>query len=286
MALEFPIESILKSLDRAEEPVRVSGTFGPVNAAILTHWANKTKGPPLTVLCPNNDSAIEFALDFQNMSDVLGLDSIPILTYPTWEQSAYSSIAPSLKTRTNRLSTLSFLSKSQARGVIALSLSASCQATLPPEVFLKYRIRIYLEQEWGSRENLIKSLLDSGYLRVDPAEDPGTFAVRGDIVDVFPIDRENPVRLELFGDFIEKIRTYDQKSQRAFSESEESQNSGGGPIQELFIPPAREVLINSETYPTLRRQLKEDADNREIHRSIRDPVINSFKEGISDSFVF
>ena len=60
-----------------------------------------------------------------------------------------------------------------------------------------------------SREELVKRLVFLGYKREESVDAKGTFAVRGDVVDVFPIDLDNPIRIDFFGDFIENIKAFD-----------------------------------------------------------------------------
>src|SRR6185437_11376518 len=182
--------------------------------------------------------------------------------FPTWEQSPYSPIAPSIRTRLERLKTLSLLSRyepaSQSKPVIVTSLQALCQCTLPVETLSKYSIHCAREASIGSREALIARLLESGYLRVDPVEDPGTFAVRGEIIDVFPPDRDQPLRIELFDDLIERIRPFDPQSQRTATGSSTETAEG---LANVILPPAREVLLNAQTLPVLRENLKARADD-------------------------
>ena len=69
-------------------------------------------------------------------------------------------------------------------------------------------VKLEKDQEL-SREQLIKTLVSLGYKREESVEAKSTFAVRGDVVDVFLIDRDNPVRIDFFGDYIENIKSFD-----------------------------------------------------------------------------
>src|SRR5205085_10939422 len=79
--------------------------------------------------------------------------------------------------------------------------------------------------------DLAEALVDAGFSREDPADEPGEFAVRGGIVDIFPAGEAHPVRLEFIGDTIETLRTYDPSSQRSIA-----------PIDQIHIVPLRDVL--------------------------------------------
>jgi transcription-repair coupling factor (superfamily II helicase) len=169
----------------------------------------------------------------------------------------------------NRISTLDAIAHQNAK-VIVTSIAASCQATLPKEKLKQFSIPLIPEESVESRDRLAMRLIDAGYLRVDPVEDPGTFAVRGDIVDIFPPNRARPLRVELFGDLIERIREFDPSTQRAAAESITH------PIE---VPPAREVLINSETLSGVRERIKSWSDENGIPRTIRDPILESVQNG-------
>ena len=84
-------------------------------------------------------------------------------------------------------------------------------------------------------EELAQFLLRSGYLRQEPVSSVGAFSMRGGILDVFPPNSENPLRIEFFGDEIESLREFSVKSQRSV-----------GPVQKLSLPPMRELPIDPE----------------------------------------
>src|SRR5512143_3392149 len=86
------------------------------------------------------------------------------------------------------------------------------------------------------RDNLLKILLNLGYSSVPLVEDRGTFAVRGGILDIFPPDRPEPVRIEFFGDFVDTVRAFDPVTQRSLQS-----------LQELVLLPSREVIFTHET---------------------------------------
>ncbi len=76
-------------------------------------------------------------------------------------------------------------------------------------------------------------LADGGYHAVSTVEDPGTFAVRGGIIDVFPPHLDDPVRIELWGDDVDSVKPFRVDSQRTY----------GGSLESLMLPPVREELL-------------------------------------------
>ncbi len=86
------------------------------------------------------------------------------------------------------------------------------------------------------RDALATRLIRLGYARVPLVEDPGTFAVRGGVIDLFSPVYAQPARLELFGDEIESLRLFDPETQRTTAE-----------LAELYLSPAREILYDETT---------------------------------------
>ncbi|MCW2854400.1 MAG: mfd [Marmoricola sp.] len=84
-------------------------------------------------------------------------------------------------------------------------------------------------------DDVVRSLLDAAYSRVDLVEKRGEFAVRGGIVDVFPPTEEHPVRVEFFGDEVDEIRTFAVADQRTLAK-----------VERLWAPPCRELLLTTE----------------------------------------
>ncbi len=267
---------ILESAHELSEPIRVTGTTSSSKALLLAKYVHSISEKnewkkPLVVLCATDEIAGELSKDLETLSFLSHSSDLRILHFPTWEQSPFSPIALSIRTRFARLNTLSAILGPDPPSVILTTIAASSQATLPPSLFQELSISLQVGTSHLSRETLISSLLRSGYLRVDPVEDTGTFAARGDILDFFPPSEETPFRIEFFGDTIERVRKFDSATQRTLKDLT--------PIQSLTIPPAREVLNIQATASVLRETLKEHSDHLGISRAIRDPILNSLSEG-------
>jgi transcription-repair coupling factor (superfamily II helicase) len=99
------------------------------------------------------------------------------------------------------------------------------------------------------REALTARLVSLGFTRVPLVEDPGTFAVRGGIVDLWTPSEEGPVRLEFFGDEVESCRRFDPQTQRSLGEA-----------GEVLLCPAREALFGEEGRASARRAVREAAE--------------------------
>lgn len=265
------IATILRSIRELKEPIRVHGAPLPAQALIVARHVYETERP-VVVLCPSDDICAQFASDLEALSGVIDQVGLQPCHLPTWEQSSYSPIAPSIRTRLARLACLHQIQKNAGGKMVVLTtLAGAHQASLSRQEFIRYSISLAVGESVGSREELSRRLLDAGYARVDTVEDPGTFAVRGDLIDVFA-PGERAARVELFGDEIEKIRYFDPASQRTASGDETA-------VKQLTLPPAREALINPNTNSIIREAVKSRADDQAIHRSVRDPIVAAVQNG-------
>lgn len=274
------ISEIVRSVHELAESIHVHGASTPARALIVSELvqslSHKTSRH-VVVVCATDEIALSFAADLESLSSAIAMQSISPFVFPSWEQSPYSPIAPSIRSRLDRVATLCAVSEnSPTKQVIVTSLPALCQASIPRDFFSKHSILLKKGAALESREGLITGLRAAGYLRVDTVEDPGTFAVRGEIIDVFPPGRENPVRAELFDDLIERIREFSHDTQRAITPEGQPDFS----LHTVLVPPAREVLINVETLPMIRERVKSHSDEVGISRAVRDPILSALNDGI------
>ncbi|MBI2711506.1 MAG: transcription-repair coupling factor [Bdellovibrio sp.] len=240
------------------------------------------------IVVPNEDSALEFISDLETLLPCIAPEEAPcvrVFHLPSWEQSPYSSVSLSMRTRFSRVTALHaarFLAKDSAKDfafpVWVATPAALSQATLSPQRFDEISLVLAIGESVSSREALLTRLESMGYEKVETVEDRGSFAARGDIIDLFPPQTRFPIRVELFGDQIERIREFDPDSQRALSEPKAS-------LSKITIPPAREVLMTKDTIPRLREKIKAFSDDRDIPRTTRDPVLESLNPNLSPVYL-
>ena len=292
------VDSLLRSLRELGGPLRATGVTGAAPAWVLARIAETQQSTPLVVICPTDDAMEEIACDLETLAPLFLRLNLEVERLPTWDQSPYSPISPSLKTRLARMGVLSSIvaaasqtsqtagaSRTSAspatsalpgRKIYLVTLVSAAQATMPRLELLRHTQHLELGQSIESRESFIRRLSEAGYLRVDPVEDPGAFAVRGEIIDIFPPGCPRPFRVELFDDQVERIREYDPSTQRTVDPP------NGKSLPKLTIPPAREVLVNAQTTPRLRERLKARADDLGISRAVRDPILQNLQATLVD----
>ena len=131
-----------------------------------------------------------------------------------------------------RISALSKILKRRS-GVICAGMEAVMQSTIPADKLISASIEISTGQEINITE-LTNELVRIGYQRCEKVEGASQFSVRGAIIDIFPVQAERPVRIELWGDEIDTISEFETDTQRR------TEN-----LENISIPPASEILYNS-----------------------------------------
>jgi transcription-repair coupling factor (superfamily II helicase) len=164
-----------------------------------------------------------------------------IVNYPAWETLPSENIAPSPDIVGERYKVLHQISAKDQSYVIISNLQACLQRVIPQEKFDALYLTLKTGEIYGYQD-LIEKLLSSSYTRVHVASDKGQFAVRGGIIDVFPVTSPDPFRIEFFGDEIESIRIYDPIGQKSIKIVDSIQIT---PAQEL------EMVSNQEYLSTL-----------------------------------
>ncbi|MDF2550725.1 MAG: mfd, partial [Chlamydiales bacterium] len=153
---------------------------------------------------------------FQLLPNLATLKEDSLLEFPAWETLPGEEIKPSADIVGARCQTLRALSQDARPKIISASLQACLQKVIAPKALEK----LYLDLKSGSQirfEKLIEQLVAMDYERAAVAADKGQFAVRGGIIDIFPVSAKEPVRLDFFGDEIESIKIYDPVSQRSIA---------------------------------------------------------------------
>lgn len=141
---------------------------------------------------------------------------LPLLKFPGWDCLPYDRVSPRIDIMAERMATLAALHASDTPRVILTSVSAFLQRVPPANIFSQILPPLVTGGKVQS-ESLAQTLMKNGFLRVDTVREPGEFAIRGGIVDLYTSTMDLPVRLDLFGDHIESIHSFDPLTQRRLS---------------------------------------------------------------------
>jgi transcription-repair coupling factor (superfamily II helicase) len=164
--------------------------------------------------------------------------------FPDYETLPYEAISPTQDLLAERLHTLYQLARGEARTLIVDA--GALLNRLPPPDFVVARSLVLRVGDRFDRAQMTRRLTDHGYLRVEQVAEPGEFAVRGALLDVFPTGNSEPVRIDLFDDEIETLRTFDPQSQRSINETDS-----------IRILPAREFPFDEAGIKGFRERFRE-----------------------------
>ncbi len=235
LLLQSPSLASLEKIVREEPSLLIEHLWDAPKAALLALVQKATHQPIVVITESSREERLLDDLPY------FGLDA-PI-EFPSWETLPGEEITPSPDIVGKRLEILFDLSQrcqttlpsSSPPKLILCSLQACLQKILPPHL-LQEMCCLWKKGEEIPFFSIPDRLQSLGYVRSTIASDKGEFAVRGGIIDLFPVHASDPFRLEFFGDTLEEIRTYDPISQKSIAKQDS-----------LFISPANELQLLEQT---------------------------------------
>ena len=196
---------------------------------------------------------------------------VQVLPFPITERVEFTTVARSLEGQGAQMRALSMLAWNRPVVVIATVEEAS-QYVVSPQYVISQSIHFEVSQS-VERNELLEALVKIGYERVDQVEQRGHFSVRGDIFDIFPVNSDDPIRIEFFGDEIDTMRHFSVDTQRSietidtytvtpfFLTNDEADSTLLSYAKEGLIIYDEPVRIQE----SLKKFLKEDASHRKQH---------------------
>jgi len=168
---------------------------------------------------------------------------------PSPESSPYDGVRPDRRVALERVATLSTLDRGQL-DVLVVTAAGWLRKVVPQALLAEVAVRLDLGQVVDLRALAVK--LDAGgYQRASVVEDPGAFAMRGSLIDLWPPGESDPLRIELDFDKIASIRTFDPETQRTSDAAERST---------IAVIPAREAIVTPTSSSRARRLVQELCD--------------------------
>lgn len=265
---QAPLTAELLERSRRSTRLRLSGAGRAARTLISSALAGVAEAP-LLVVVPTLEEAGRWAA----LLELMGWRSSQL--YPTSEGSPYEGFDPTSEITWGQLQVLSELldresSAADRRRLAIVATERALQPHLPPPAALEARCISLRKGQIIPLDQLAATLAQLGYERVPTIEQEGTWSRRGDIVDVFPVSAELPVRLEFFGEELDKLREFDPTSQRSLDTTEVARLTPTGytpliaealrqsmpaELDQLLAPEALEQLLEGGTPPGLRRLL-------------------------------
>ena len=216
--------SVLEAIRNKRFPFGCLG-MPPMPKALLIHSLCETFSRGALVVTPDEALATKLQSDLQTLGS-------RACVYPARDFNFQTAESSSKDYEQKRIGALSRILSGSADILIA-SAEAVLQRTIPPETLKQRIFRLEQGQEIGI-DVVRRKLVSCGYSSADLVEGAGQFSVRGGILDIFPADRENPVRIEFWGDEIDTIAEFDVISQRRTDN-----------LTDIAVSPVTEILFDS-----------------------------------------
>jgi len=173
---------------------------------------------------------------------------LTVIPFPAWDTVPYDRIGPNPEIVARRMTALARLVLGGGRKgptVVLTTVNAVLQR-LPPRDRLRHSLRTLAPGQRVDMRELAERLSQQGYVRTGTVMEPGEYAVRGGIIDIFPPGRTSPVRLDFFGDTLESIKSFDADTQRT-----------SRPVRKLVLMPISEAMLDANAAARFRHRYVE-----------------------------
>jgi transcription-repair coupling factor (superfamily II helicase) len=256
----LPKQEVILSKDALNE---VSGAPFGRDAQFLAEvvLAKASAGTPAVLIHVAIDDAA-----MARMSALLAFfaPNVDVLPFPAWDCLPYDRSSPHAEIVSRRIATLAALAGkpgTKPRAVVT-TVNALLQRLPPPETFSE---TVFTLQKGGriDLDQLMSFLAADGYHRTDTVMEAGEYALRGGIVDLFAAGESVPVRIDLFGDEVESIKTFDPNTQRT-----------SGALESLALRPVSEVLLTPASIALFREGYREACGP-----GVNDPLYEAISAG-------
>ena len=198
----------------------------------------KAQKKRLVVICADAADVYRLSQEISWFAPNLSVSSLP-----DWETLPYDVLSPQEDLVSERLATLYRLSTERSEGDVVLVSAVTASQRFAPVSFVGGNTFFFRTGDTVSLTSLKSNLVKAGYANVKEVLAAGEFAVRGEIVDVFPMGTDRPFRLDFFDDEIESIRWFDVETQRSMEK-----------VDEIRLLPGHEFPVNEEALTAFRQR--------------------------------
>ena len=216
--------SARECIERGRMPIQISGCIDGQKSHIISGLSQAKKWT--VIIAADEKKAREILADYR-------MYDRNAVFYPAKDVIFYSADVHGNAVETERLKTIKSL-LDQEGGTVVTTMTAGMEYVQSLSVYEKSRRHIR-EGAQVDLEELCRALADMGYERQSQVEQPGQYSVRGGILDIYPPTEDCPYRVELWGDEVDTIRSFDVESQRSIER-----------MEELTIFSAMEIILNEE----------------------------------------
>lgn len=249
------IEALVARINSGEKHSVLLGATGTGKSA-TTAWLIERLQRPTLVMAPNKTLAAQLATEFRELFPNNAVEYF-VSYYDYYQPEAYvpqtdtfiekdATINEEVE-RLRHSATNSLLTR---RDVIVVATVSAIYGLGTPQEYVDRMIRLRVGEEYP-RDQILRSLVAIQYTRNDVAFTRGTFRVRGDTVEVFPVYEEHPVRIEMFGDEIERMMTLHPVTGEILTED-----------QEMYIFPATHYVAGPERMSRAIAEIQVELEGR------------------------
>ncbi len=200
------------------------------------------------------------ALKFQN--DIKNLFNIEAAVFPYQDGSIYDSNSKNLYKYSKQVQILKNINQ---QNIVIVPQKALFEKFADEHFFNKFNLEVNIDDEIDT-DKFAQDLIKLGYKRKTLAADIGEFSIRGDIIDVFPLN-DNPFRIELWGDTVTDIRIFDNSTQKSISK-----------VKKAIIQPVYKFVLDDKSYKQIENMIDSENEN---HLEILENLKNkNYFEGI------
>jgi transcription-repair coupling factor (superfamily II helicase) len=250
-------------MPRPGQKAATQALTGSADALALAQLAEAAvrAGRTLAVVCAD-------ALATHRLADEMAwlAPALRIAVFPDWETLPYDHFSPHQDLVSERLATLYRITRGECDVVLVAAQTALYR--LPPPSFLAAHTFFLTQGETLDVEALRAQLALAGYSHVTQVVSPGEFSVRGGLIDLFPMGSALPYRLDLFGDDIESIKTFDVDTQRTLY-----------PVPNVRLLPAREFPLDEAGRTRFRTRFREAFEGDPTKSALYKDVSNGVAPG-------
>lgn len=247
-AAQYPFDALVAEV-RASRPATIQVPNGPY-LAVLLHELAQACARPMIVVAPSNRAARQLHESFASLADSRRGESSTLL--PPLDVSPYAEASMDRNLAMQRVIAAGRVPTLRPGEVIVGSSIAWALLAPPEDLLVSLTMSVEVNEEIDPAA-LRAALVAGGYAPVGIVEDPGTFSVRGDVIDIFDPARELPLRIELYGDMVESIRAFDPDTQR--SKHDETGFS---------LRPISDILLTDTSRAHARERLLELASSQSV----------------------
>lgn len=233
----------------------VTGVCDGYEAFVLKNMADKSR--PVLYIASDGVSLAQTAAFLRFLKP-----DFEVCEFPAWDTVPYDRSSPNSAVEAKRMEALSDIVffEGEKPLIVVSSVGAVMQKLPPAKIFRNARKTITVGGKLNF-DDFLHYVSVNGYTRVEQVMEPGEYTVRGDILDIFPSGMENPLRLDLFDDEVERLRIFNPVTQRTTGE-----------LKEYVFQAANEVVLDAGTIRRFRENYREsfgaDGLKDELYESI------------------